>query len=292
MFTAWHVYPDRQQALREGRRWLLLRGIFRPWLLAEFLAPDDVALVMASQAAFARAFAAGSHEVEGVPDRVLDALVENVTVAGIAGQPGAGAGETAAPEGGGPRRRGPAALRGPRGVDPADRASGCCPRCRSGVRPRPGFPSRESSRTPSSPAGTPGRGCRRSYSTGRWRSDLVVPRCFFASSRSLARALRRLRRHPVARDVAGGSDQFVQAGEGVVAVLLLVPEALGLDHQDAVPAQPPVVQREEPGLDRAPAARRPGRRSAGGWRSPPCSRSARRRPGTGRPSIRPLPAGP
>lgn len=82
VFTAWHVRPDRREALREGRRWLLLRGIFRPWLLAEFLAPDDVALVMASQAAFARAFAAGSHEVEGVPDRLLDALVENVTIAG------------------------------------------------------------------------------------------------------------------------------------------------------------------------------------------------------------------
>ena len=37
VFTAWHVYRDRQQALREARRWLLLRGIFRPWLLAEFL---------------------------------------------------------------------------------------------------------------------------------------------------------------------------------------------------------------------------------------------------------------
>jgi alkanesulfonate monooxygenase SsuD/methylene tetrahydromethanopterin reductase-like flavin-dependent oxidoreductase (luciferase family) len=82
VFTAWHVYPDREQALREGRRWLLLRGIFRPWLLAEFLAPEDVALVMASQAAFAQAFAAGSHIVEGVPDRVLDALVENVTISG------------------------------------------------------------------------------------------------------------------------------------------------------------------------------------------------------------------
>jgi 5,10-methylenetetrahydromethanopterin reductase len=85
VFTAWHVYPDRQQALREGRRWLLLRGIFRPWLLAEFLAPDDVAVVMASQRAFVRAFAAGSHEVEGVPDRILDALVENVTIAGTTG---------------------------------------------------------------------------------------------------------------------------------------------------------------------------------------------------------------
>jgi 5,10-methylenetetrahydromethanopterin reductase len=82
VFTAWHVYPDRQQALREGRRWLLLRGIFRPWLLAEFLAPDDVALVMASQAAFTQAFAAGSHLVDGVPDRILDALVEHVAICG------------------------------------------------------------------------------------------------------------------------------------------------------------------------------------------------------------------
>jgi alkanesulfonate monooxygenase SsuD/methylene tetrahydromethanopterin reductase-like flavin-dependent oxidoreductase (luciferase family) len=81
-FTAWHVYTDRQQALHEARRWLLLRGIFRPWLLAGFLAPDDVALVMASQAAFARAFAAGSHVVDGVPDRILDALVDNVTITG------------------------------------------------------------------------------------------------------------------------------------------------------------------------------------------------------------------
>ena len=82
VFTAWHVCADRQQALQEARRWLLLRGIFRPWLLAGFLAPDEVALVMASQAAFARAFAAGSHLVDGVPDRILDALVDNVTISG------------------------------------------------------------------------------------------------------------------------------------------------------------------------------------------------------------------
>jgi len=81
-FTAWHVCADRLKARQEARRWLLLRGIFRPWLLAGFLAPDDVALVMASQQAFARAFTAGSHEVDGVPDRVLDALVDNLTVAG------------------------------------------------------------------------------------------------------------------------------------------------------------------------------------------------------------------
>lgn len=82
VFTAWHVYQDRDQALREARRWLLLRGIFRPWLLAEFLDPADVDLVMASQSAFVKAFAAGSHLVEGVPDRVLDKMVDKLTVSG------------------------------------------------------------------------------------------------------------------------------------------------------------------------------------------------------------------
>lgn len=82
VFTAWHVYDDLAEARAEAKRWLLLRGIFRPWLLAEFLEPKDVELVMASRAAFAKAFAAASDKVEGVPDRVLDALVDNVTLCG------------------------------------------------------------------------------------------------------------------------------------------------------------------------------------------------------------------
>lgn len=82
VFTAWHVHDDLARARAEARRWLFLRGIFRPWLLAEFLDADEVQLVMNSQGAFARAFAAGSAEVEGVPGAVLDALVDNVTLCG------------------------------------------------------------------------------------------------------------------------------------------------------------------------------------------------------------------
>lgn len=82
VFTAWHVHEDRQLARHEARRWLYLRGIFRPWLLENFLSPADVALVMGSQSAFAAAFAGGSSEVDGVPDRVLDALVDALTICG------------------------------------------------------------------------------------------------------------------------------------------------------------------------------------------------------------------
>jgi alkanesulfonate monooxygenase SsuD/methylene tetrahydromethanopterin reductase-like flavin-dependent oxidoreductase (luciferase family) len=82
VFTAWHVHPDRRAALDEARRWLLLRGIFRPWILQEFLEPAHVDLVMASREAFGRAFAAGSPRVEGIPDPVLDTLAENVALCG------------------------------------------------------------------------------------------------------------------------------------------------------------------------------------------------------------------
>jgi alkanesulfonate monooxygenase SsuD/methylene tetrahydromethanopterin reductase-like flavin-dependent oxidoreductase (luciferase family) len=82
VFTAWHVYDDIAEARAEAKRWLLLRGIFRPWLLAEFLDAKDVELVIASRVAFAKAFAAASDKVEGVPDSVLDALVDNVTLCG------------------------------------------------------------------------------------------------------------------------------------------------------------------------------------------------------------------
>ncbi|MBM4195863.1 MAG: LLM class flavin-dependent oxidoreductase [Gammaproteobacteria bacterium] len=82
VFTAWHVYDDLAEARAEAKRWLLLRGIFRPWLLAEFLDPADVDLVMASRPAFARAFVTGSDKVEGVRDSVLDALVDHVTLCG------------------------------------------------------------------------------------------------------------------------------------------------------------------------------------------------------------------
>lgn len=81
-FAAWHVYDDAEQAAREARRWLVLRGIFRPWVLAEFLDPGDIDVVMRSADAFWAAFRAGSHVVEGVPDAVLDALVRNVAFVG------------------------------------------------------------------------------------------------------------------------------------------------------------------------------------------------------------------
>jgi alkanesulfonate monooxygenase SsuD/methylene tetrahydromethanopterin reductase-like flavin-dependent oxidoreductase (luciferase family) len=79
-FTAWHVCANGEDAEREARRWLLLRGLFRPWVLAEFLEADEIDLIMASQPAFLQAFVAGAHEIEGVPEEVLEKIVANLTL--------------------------------------------------------------------------------------------------------------------------------------------------------------------------------------------------------------------
>jgi len=79
MFAAWHVCPDRDVAMAEARRWLVLRGIFRPPVLATFLDPDGVAQVMNNPDSFWQAFRSGSEWVEGVDDAVVQALAENLT---------------------------------------------------------------------------------------------------------------------------------------------------------------------------------------------------------------------
>lgn len=79
-FTAWHVYADEQQARREAKRWLLLRGLFRPWVLQEFLNADEIATVMAHKASFVKAFSVQSDVIEGVPDAILDKLVARLTL--------------------------------------------------------------------------------------------------------------------------------------------------------------------------------------------------------------------
>jgi len=79
-FTAWHVYADEEQARNEAKRWLLLRGLFRPWVLQEFLEQKDIDLIMSSQPAFVKAFSEGSHVIEGIPDSLANALVKNLTL--------------------------------------------------------------------------------------------------------------------------------------------------------------------------------------------------------------------
>jgi alkanesulfonate monooxygenase SsuD/methylene tetrahydromethanopterin reductase-like flavin-dependent oxidoreductase (luciferase family) len=79
-FMAWHVYPDLQKAQAEARRWLMVRGLFRPWVLETFLEPDEVAEVMDHQQAFIDAFIHQDDNIAGVDPAVTEKLVEHLTL--------------------------------------------------------------------------------------------------------------------------------------------------------------------------------------------------------------------
>jgi len=79
-FTAWHVYPDLDKARLEAKRWLLLRGLFRPWVLADFLEQQEIEQVMNNQAAFEQAFVTGNGVIDGVPDSIIDKLIAHLTL--------------------------------------------------------------------------------------------------------------------------------------------------------------------------------------------------------------------
>ena len=81
-FMAWHVYPELQKAQSEARRWLLVRGLFRPWVLETFLEPDEVAEVMGHQQAFVEAFVRRQDDIVGVDPVVTEKLVEHLTLTG------------------------------------------------------------------------------------------------------------------------------------------------------------------------------------------------------------------
>lgn len=79
---AWHVKSDRQEALREARAKLFVRGMLEHWYISPFLDAQECELVEASFGAFASAYINNSDEIVGVPDALVNKLVENLTFAG------------------------------------------------------------------------------------------------------------------------------------------------------------------------------------------------------------------
>ncbi len=81
----WHVKADGGEARREALRKIWVRGMLSPWHISKFLDDEDSAFVEEHFDAFAKAYMANSHEIEGVPDRILDQLVEHLTLTGDLG---------------------------------------------------------------------------------------------------------------------------------------------------------------------------------------------------------------
>jgi len=81
-FFAWHIKENREASMAEARQGLIWRGLLQEWHIATFLNGEECALVEANRPAFLNAFLQRSDRIEGVPDHIVDALVENLTFAG------------------------------------------------------------------------------------------------------------------------------------------------------------------------------------------------------------------
>jgi alkanesulfonate monooxygenase SsuD/methylene tetrahydromethanopterin reductase-like flavin-dependent oxidoreductase (luciferase family) len=81
-FFAWHVKKDRAASMAEARQGLIWRGLLQEWHISTFLDAEQCALVEEHRGAFMNAFLQRSDRIEGVPEDIVDALVENLTFAG------------------------------------------------------------------------------------------------------------------------------------------------------------------------------------------------------------------
>lgn len=77
---AWHVKPDRDSAYAEARRHLWVRGIWERARLEPWLSAADCDVVMRSLTGWQKAYSLGLAEIPGVPQRIVDALVDGLTL--------------------------------------------------------------------------------------------------------------------------------------------------------------------------------------------------------------------
>lgn len=78
-FWAWHVKKSREEAQREARIWLALRGVMLRANHVYFMNEADCDLVDRKRQNFFDALRRRSPDIEGVPERIIDTLVENLT---------------------------------------------------------------------------------------------------------------------------------------------------------------------------------------------------------------------
>lgn len=81
-FFAWHVKDDRAAAVDEARRYLVLRGILQPQYLASFLDGEEIDTVKRQMKVFWAAWRDQTGQFPGVPDELVNRLVEHLSLTG------------------------------------------------------------------------------------------------------------------------------------------------------------------------------------------------------------------
>ncbi len=121
-FWAWHIKEDAEASMREARRELMLRGWLGEQYFAPFLEPDEVRFMRDHEQDFLNAFLRGTHEIENVPDDLIDKMITNIRR--WARSDRAGDRNPARVRRRRADRNRPACARRSRGCDPVDRRAG------------------------------------------------------------------------------------------------------------------------------------------------------------------------
>jgi 5,10-methylenetetrahydromethanopterin reductase len=82
-FWAWHVKPSREEAEREARIYLTVRGTIWDPYIHDVVEPEEAAVVLAHSRSFITAYQRRSPDVEGVPESILKKIVD----AGVSASP-------------------------------------------------------------------------------------------------------------------------------------------------------------------------------------------------------------
>lgn len=81
-FWAWHVKADRAAALKEARRELIIRSWLDRGHIDSFMSDEDCDFIDANKWAFIKAYRDRSGNIEGVPDRIVNELLDGITSTG------------------------------------------------------------------------------------------------------------------------------------------------------------------------------------------------------------------
>ena len=81
-FMAWALYDDKEEAIKEAKQWLGYRGLFRRWVITTFMSDADYDLIEAHKQEIYQMPKLNTHSVPGIPDDLLDKLVDHLTLTG------------------------------------------------------------------------------------------------------------------------------------------------------------------------------------------------------------------
>ena len=81
-FWAWHIKTDAKASRAEARRELVLRGYLGEKYFKPFLEADEVAFMRQKFPSFLQAFLQGHDVIEGVPDDLINKMIDNISFTG------------------------------------------------------------------------------------------------------------------------------------------------------------------------------------------------------------------